>query len=330
MARSLTGEQKSVILLRAIGEDAAAQVMKQLNPKEIKKLGSFMQSTSQISKEEEESVIADFKSVSAKGDVQFEGKDFIKNILIKALGPEKAARIIEAMTRKNYPGLEALRWVDVKTIVQMVKIEHPQTVAVILAHLESEQAGQVLAALPESMRDDVALRLAIMEDVQPDILEELSDTLQETMLASKGLGAHSIGGAEVMADILVRMDKVNESGIMARIAEKSQPLADAIRALMFVFDDLVKVDERGIQELMKEISKDDLPLALRGANPDVRDKFFRNMSSRAAEMLKDDMEAKGPVRVADVEKAQQNILKVCRKLEDEGRIVIAGAGEEMV
>ena len=330
MARSLTGEQKSVILLRAIGEDAAAQVMKQLNPKEIKKLGSFMQSTSQISKEEEESVIADFKSVSAKGDVQFEGKDFIKNILIKALGPEKAARIIEAMTRKNYPGLEALRWVDVKTIVQMVKIEHPQTVAVILAHLESEQAGQVLAALPESMRDDVALRLAIMEDVQPDILEELSDTLQETMLASKGLGAHSIGGAEVMADILVRMDKVNESGIMARIAEKSQPLADAIRALMFVFDDLVKVDERGIQELMKEISKDDLPLALRGANPDVRDKFFRNMSSRAAEMLKDDMEAKGPVRVADVEKAQQNILKVCRKLEDEGRIIVAGAGEEMV
>jgi len=330
MARSLTGEQKSVILLRAIGEDAAAQVMKQLNPKEIKKLGSFMQSTSQISKEEEESVIADFKSVSAKGDVQFEGKDFIKNILIKALGPEKAARIIEAMTRKNYPGLEALRWVDVKTIVQMVKIEHPQTVAVILAHLESEQAGQVLAALPESMRDDVALRLAIMEDVQPDILEELSDTLQETMLASKGLGAHSIGGAEVMADILVRMDKVNESGIMARIAEKSQPLADAIRALMFVFDDLVKVDERGIQELMKEISKDDLPLALRGANPDVRDKFFRNMSSRAAEMLKDDMETKGPVRVADVEKAQQNILKVCRKLEDEGRIIVAGAGEEMV
>jgi flagellar motor switch protein FliG len=330
MAKGLTGEQKSAILLRAIGEDAAAQVMKQLNPKEIKKLGSFMQSASQISKEEEDSVIADFKAVSAKGEVQFEGKDFIKNILVKALGPEKAARIIEAMTRKNYPGLEALRWVDVKTIVQMVKIEHPQTVAVILAHLESEQAGHVLAALPEAMRDDVALRLATMEDVQPDILEELSDTLQETMLASKGMGAHNIGGAEVMADILVRMDKINENGIMARIAEKSQPLADAIRALMFVFDDVIKIDDRGIQELMKEISKEDLPLALRGANPDVRDKFFKNMSSRAAEMLKDDMEAKGPVRIADVEKAQQNILKVCRKLEEEGRIIVASAGEEMV
>jgi len=134
----------------------------------------------------------------------------------------------------------------------------------------------------------------------------------------------------VMADILTRMDKTNEGGIMAKIAEKSQPLADAIRALMFVFDDLIKLDDRGIQELMKEISKEDLPLALRGANPDIKAKFFKNMSSRAAEMLKDDMESRGPVKISDVEKAQQNILKVCRKLEEEGRIVVAGAGEEML
>jgi flagellar motor switch protein FliG len=166
--------------------------------------------------------------------------------------------------------------------------------------------------------------------VQPDVLEELSQSLQEVLLASKGLGGQSIGGAEVMADILTRMDKASEGGIMAKIAEKSQPLADSIRALMFVFDDLVKVDDRGLQELLKEISKDDLPLALRGANPEVKERIFKNMSTRAAEMLRDDMEAKGPVRVADVEKAQQNILKVCRKLEEEGRIVIAGAGEEMV
>lgn len=330
MAKQLTGEQKSAILLRAIGEDAAAQVMKQLDPKEIKKLGSFMNGTAQISKEEEDAVISDFKASSATGEVQFQAKDFIKSILTKALGPEKAARIIESMTRKSYPGLEALKWVDVKTIAQMLKIEHPQTVAVILAHLESEQAGQVLAALPESMRGDVALRLATMEDVQPDVLEELSQSLQETLLASKGLGAQSIGGAEVMADILTRMDKANEGGIMAKIAEKSQPLADAIRALMFVFDDLIKLDDRGMQELMKEISKEDLPLALRGANTDIKEKFFKNMSSRAAEMLKDDMESKGPVKVSDVEKAQQNILKVCRKLEEEGRIVVAGAGEEML
>ena len=330
MSHNLTGEQKEAILLRAIGEEAAAQVLKLLDPKEIKKLGTFMNGTAQISREQEEAVISDFKDASASGEVQFQGKEYIKNILIKALGPEKAARILESMTRKNYPGLEALRWVDVKTIAKMIKIEHPQTVAVILAHLESEQAGQVLAALPEAMRGDVALRLATMEEVQPDVLEELSQSLQEVLLASKGLGGQSLGGAEVMADILTRMDKTSEGGIMAKIAEKSQPLADSIRALMFVFDDLVKVDDRGLQELLKEISKDDLPLALRGANPEVKERIFKNMSSRAAEMLRDDMEAKGPVRVADVEKAQQNILKVCRKLEEEGRIVIAGAGEEMV
>jgi len=330
MAKTLTGEQKAAILLRAIGEEAAAQVMKQLDPKEIKRLGTFMNGTAHISRDEEDAVMSDFQTASASGDVQFQGKEFIKTVLIKALGPEKAARIIESMTRKSYPGLEAMKWVDVKTLVQMLKIEHAQTVAVILAHLESDQAGQVLAGLPEAMRGDVALRLATMEEVQPDVLEELSQSIQETLLASTGMGSQSIGGPEVMADILTRMDKANEGGIMVRIAEKSQPLADAIRALMFVFDDLVKVDDRGVQELMKEISKDDLPLALRGANPEVKEKFFKNMSSRAAEMLKEDMEAKGPVKVSDVERAQQNILKVCRKLEEEGRIVIASAGEEML
>ena len=330
MAKNLTGEQKAAILLRAIGEESAAQVMKQLDPKEIKRLGTFMNGTAQISRDEEDAVISDFQTASASGEVQFQGKEFIKTVLIKALGPDKAARIIESMTRKSYPGLDAMRWVDVKTLVQMLKIEHAQTVAVVLAHLESDQAGQVLAGLPEAMRGDVALRLATMEEVQPDVLEELSLSIQETLLASTGMGSQSLGGPEVMANILTRMDKTNEGGIMVKIAERSQPLADAIRALMFVFDDLVKIDDRGLQELMKEISKDDLPLALRGANPEVKEKFFKNMSSRAAEMLKEDMEAKGPVKVSDVERAQQNILKVCRKLEEEGRIMIAGAGEEML
>ncbi len=330
MAKTLTGEQKAAILLRAMGEESAAQVLKQLDPKEIKKLGSFMSGTAQISRDEEDAVMSDFRAASATGEIQFQGKEFIKAALTKALGPEKAARIIESMTQKSYPGLEGLKWVDVKTLTQMLRVEHAQTVAVILAHLESDQAGQVLAALPEDMRGDVAIRLATLEEVQPDVLEELSESLQEMLLASQGMSTQSVGGAEVVADILTRMDKANEGGIMARISEKNQLLADTIRALMFVFDDLIKVDDRGLQELMKEISKEDLPVALRGANPEIKEKFFKNMSSRAAEMLKEDMEAKGPVKVSDVEKAQQNILKVCRKLEEEGRIVIAGAGEEML
>ncbi len=330
MAKTLTGEQKAAILLRAMGEESAAQVLKRLDPKEIKKLGSFMSGTAQISRDEEDAVMSDFRAASATGEIQFQGKEFINAALTKALGPEKAARIIESMTQKSYPGLEGLKWVDVKTLTQMLRVEHAQTVAVILAHLESDQAGQVLAALPEGMRGDVAIRLATLEEVQPDVLEELSESLQEMLLASQGMSTQSVGGAEVVADILTRMDKANEGGIMARISEKSQSLADTIRALMFVFDDLIKVDDRGLQELMKEISKEDLPVALRGANPEIKEKFFKNMSSRAAEMLKEDMEAKGPVKVSDVEKAQLNILKVCRKLEEEGRIVIAGAGEEML
>ncbi len=330
MTRKLSGEEKAVILLRALGEDAAAQVLKCLEPKEIRKIGAVMKDTANITREEEEAVIAEFEQASASGGIGFEGKEYIKSVLTKALGPDKAARILESLTSASYPGLEALKWVDSKTVAQLIKVEHPQTIAVILAHMDPEQASQVMAGLPEALRADVALRLATMEDVRPEVLEELSEAMQESLLAGTGTRAMSIGGAEVIADILTRLDKGTESAIMTKIAERDQVLADSIRALMFVFDDLIKLDDRGVQELLKEVSKEDLPLALRGASPEVKEKFFRNMSARAAQMLKEDMEARGPVKVRDVEKAQQNILKVCRKLEEEGRIVIAGQGEEVV
>lgn len=330
MAVQLSGEQKAAILLRAIGEDAAAMVMRNLDPKEIRKLGSFMTDTANITQEEEQSVMGDFEKASAAGEVSFHGKEYIKTILTKALGPEKAARLLESMNSRVYPGLDALKWVDAKAVSQMIKIEHPQTISLIMAHMESEQAGQVMIGLPPDLRADVALRLATMEEVQPEVLEELSGSLQDLLVASTGAHALTVGGSKVIADILTRVDKATEGGIMAKIAERNQSLADAIRALMFVFDDLIKLDDRGMQELMKEVSKEDLPVALRGASPDVKDKFLENMSSRAAEMLKEDMEVRGPAKVADVERAQQNILKVCRKLEEEGRIVISGAGEELM
>jgi flagellar motor switch protein FliG len=330
LSKELSGEQKAIILLRAIGEDAAAQVMKCLEPKDIRKLGRLMTQTASITQEEESVVMNEFAQASASQTVEFQGQEFMKTVLTKALGPDKASRLLDSLTSKSYPGLEALKWVDVKTVAQLLKNEHPQTIAVILANMEPEQAGQVLGLLPEQSRTDVALRIATMNEVQPGVLQTLSESLQETLLASAGSKAMGVGGAEAIADILTRLDKATEGGILAKIAEQDQSLADSIRALMFVFDDLIKLDDRGLQELMKEISKEDLPVALRGANPDVKDKFFKNMSSRAAEMLKEDMETRGPVKVADVEKAQQNILKLCRKLEEEGRIVVAGQGEEMV
>ncbi len=328
MASELSGEQKAAILLKAIGEDAAALVMKNLDPKEIRRLGASMNATANITREEESLVIDEFEKASASGDITFHGKEYIKAILSKALGPEKATRMLESMTSKVYPGLDAMKWVDAKAVSQMIKTEHPQTISVILAHMDPEQAGVVMTDLPEALRADVALRLATMEDLQPSVLEELSDALQSSRVASAGNRATSVGGAEAAANILTTLDKATEGGIMSKIAERDQQLADTIRGLMFVFDDLIKLDDRGMQELMKEVSKEDLPVALRGASPETKAKFLKNMSSRASEMLKDDMEARGPMKVADVEKAQQNILKVCRKLEEEGRIVIAGAGGE--
>ena len=326
MATQLSGERKAAILLKAIGEDAAALVMKNLDPKEIRRLGAFMHAAANITREEESIVIDEYEKASASGDVTFHGREYLKSILSKALGPEKANRMLESMTSKVYPGLDAMKWVDAKAVSQMIKAEHPQTISVILAHMDPDQAGTVMVDLPETLRVDVALRLATMEDLQPSVLEELSEALQSSLAASAGTRATSVGGAEAIASILTTLDKATEGGIMSKIAERDQQLADTIRELMFVFDDLIKLGDRGMQELMKEVSKEDLPVALRGASPETKEKFLKNMSSRAAEMLKDDMESRGPVKVADVEKAQQNILKVFRKLEEEGRIVIAGAG----
>ena len=328
MAKQLTGEQKAAILLRAIGEDAAAQVMKSLDPRDIRKLGFYMKDTANITKDEETAVIEEFEKASATGEVQFESKEFMKTILVKALGPEKATRLLESLNTRSYPGIDALKWIDAKSVAQLLRVEHPQTIAVCLAHIEPDQASVVMGALPDNLRADVAFRLATMQEVQPDVLQELSDSLQESLQSTGGSSSMNVVGAELMANILTRLDKATEGGIMAKLSERDQALADSIRALMFVFEDLLKLDNRGIQELMKEISKEDLPVALRGGSPEIKEKFLRNMSSRAAQMLKDDMESRGPVKVSEVEKAQQNILQACRKLEEEGRIVIAGAGKE--
>lgn len=329
---NLSGEEKAAILLRAIGEDAAAEVMRHLDPKDIRKLGTHMASLSNISLEQEVAVIKEYHDVSKVGDIGFQGREYIKTILSKALGPEKASRIVDSLssTSLSYPGLEALKWLDARTISQILKAEHPQTIAVVLSQLDPEPGSEVLAALPEHIRPGVALRLATMEEVAPDVLLGLSESLQEALAGSTTTRTMNVQGMKVIADILGRLDKTTESSIMATLTESNPSLAENIRSLMFVFDDLVKVDDRGIQDILKEVSKEDLPLALKAASPDVRDKIFRNMSSRAAEMVREDMEVRGPAKLSDVEQAQQNILKVSRKLEEEGRVVIGGGGEEMI
>ena len=326
MAKQLTGEQKAAILLRAIGEEAAAVVMKSLDPRDIRKLGTYMRDTANITKEEEDSVITEFEKASASGEVAFEGKEFMKAILIKALGPEKATRMLDSLNTKTYPGIDSLKWVDAKTVAQLMRAEHPQTIAVCLAQMEAEQAGPVLGLLPDQLRNDVAIRLATMQEVQPEVLTELSDSLQEVLSATTGTSSMTVGGPELMADILTRLDKNTEGSIMAKITERDQALADSIRALMFVFDDLVEIDDRGMQELLREIPGDKLIIALKATNEALKEKFFKNMSERAAQMLRDDLESKGPVKLSEVEAAQKEILLTARRMGEEGRVQLGGKG----
>jgi flagellar motor switch protein FliG len=331
MAKRLSGEEKAAVLLLTLGENAASEVMKHLEPKDIRRLGVPMTMMTDLTPELRNEVLQEFRSLSSLASEGVEGKDYMKKILTKALGQQKATQILSTLSSQEYAGLDSLKWLDSKAIERMVSAEHPQTAAVILAHLEADQASQVLLLLPEAVRVDIAYRLATMEEIQPDVLKELSEVLESELKVGAKSQGQQLGGVKFLADLMNGLDKTSEQALTASLTERNAGLADSVRQLMFVFDDLAGVDDRGLQELLKEIAKEDLILALRAAGEPVKDAIFRNMSSRAAELLKDDMEAGGPVRLSDVEKAQRNILQVARKLEEEGRIILGGkGGQEML
>ena len=331
MVKKLSGEEKAAVLLLTLGENAAAEVMKHLEPKDIRRLGVPMTTMTDLTPDLRNDVLQEFRSLSSLGSEGVEGKDYMKKILTKALGQQKATQILSTLSSQEYTGLDSLKWLDSKAIERMVSAEHPQTAAVILAHLEADQASQVLLLLPEPVRVDIAYRLATMEEIQPDVLKELSEVLESELKVGAKSQGQQLGGVKFLADLMNGLDKTTEQALTASLTERNAVLADSVRQLMFVFDDLAGVDDRGLQELLKEIAKEDLILALRAVGETVKEAIFRNMSSRAAELLKDDMEAGGPVRLSDVEKAQRNILQVARKLEEEGRIILGGkGGQEML
>jgi flagellar motor switch protein FliG len=330
--KKLTGEEKAAVLLLALGENAAAEVMKHLDMKDIRRLGGPMTAMSDLTPDVRNEVMQEFRALSAQGaDMGVEGKSYMKKILTKALGPQKANQLLSTLsTSQEYTGLESLKWLDPKAIARMVSGEHPQTAAVILAHLDPELASPVLGLLSESLRVDIAFRVATMEEIHPDVLKELSEVLEsELKLGNKSQG-QQLGGVEFLADVMNGLDKTTEQVITTGLSERNAELAESVRQLMFVFDDLSGVDDRGLQDLLKEIAKEDLVLALRAAGEPVKEAIFRNMSARASELLKDDMEAGGPVKLTDAEKAQRNILQVARKLEEEGRIVLGGKGGQEI
>jgi flagellar motor switch protein FliG len=332
VTKKLSGEEKAAVLLLTMGENAAAEVMKHLEPKDIRRLGGPMATLSDLTAELRNEVLQEFRTLSSgSAPAGADGKDYMKKILTKALGPQKATQLLSTISSQEYAGLDSLKWLDTKAIERMVSAEHPQTAAVILAHLEADQASQVMLLLSEQARVDIAYRLATMEEIQPDVLRELSEVLESELKVGVKSQGQQLGGVKFLADLMNGLDKTSGQALTASLTERNPVLADSVRQLMFVFDDLSGVDDRGLQELLKEIAKEDLILALRAASEAVKEAIFRNMSSRAAELLRDDMEVSGPVKLTEVEKAQRNILQVARKLEEEGRIILGGkGGQEML
>ncbi|BCB96473.1 flagellar motor switch protein FliG [Dissulfurispira thermophila] len=323
--RKLSGVEKVAALLSIVGEEAATQIFKHLDPLELARIVPMMAKV-KLSPEEAKAVIKDFYDKAETAMLAVD-EEYIKKILTKAFGEEQATKLMEKI-ESGASAFDILRWLDSSAVANMLTREHPQTIAIVLAHLEPTQAAEVLAKLPEHLKIDVSLRIASLDQISPSILGELEDVLQ-SQLQSYTRG-RKIGGIRTVAEIMNQMDRASEDLILKNIEEKDQILADEIRKLMFTFDDLIHIDDRGIQMVLKEITTDDLALALKMASEELKAKIFKNMSQRAVQILKEEMEAKGAVRVSDVEKAQMNIVRVARRLEEEGKIIIGGKGGEEI
>jgi flagellar motor switch protein FliG len=324
--RKLSGVEKAAAFLSLIGEDAATQVFKHLDPLDLARVIPMMAKV-KIPQELADTVLEDF-CVKTGSVMQGVDEAYIKDVLVKAFGPDTAKKLIDKI-ESGASAFDVLRWLDTGAIANMLSREHPQTIAIILAHLEPTQAAEVLGKLPENLKIDVSLRIASLDQISPAILVDLEDVLQ-SQLQSYTRGK-KIGGIRTVSEILNQMDRASEDLILKNIEEKDQILADEIRKLMFTFDDLISIDDKGIQMVLKEITTDDLSLALKMAVDELKAKIFKNMSQRAVQILKEEIESKGAVKVSDVEKAQMNIVRVARRLEEEGKIVIGGkGGEELI
>ena len=325
----MTGPKKAAILLLALGEDAAADVMKNLEEAEIQQVGYYMSRFTDVSPEELDIVLEEFyrNSVMADEGVNISSSpDFVKNALTKALGADRAKELSDNLRAGEEAGLEALRYAEPIMISNYIRTEHPQTIALILSYLKNaEQSSAVLRDLPESLQADILYRMAVIESIPPGVISEMNEVLTEEMKTA-GSMATSVGGVEPVAEILNSVDKATETRILASIEETNPDLAEQIRELMFTFEDMALIDAKQMQLVMKDVDQADMVLALKTASDAVKELIFSSMSSRAAEMVRDDLENLGPAKISDVEAAQQKIIKVVKKLEEAGTIIIAGAG----
>ena len=324
------GLQDAAILLMSLGEAEAAEVFKFLSPKEVQKLGEAIAKTKAVPRERVEEVVDRFAGVAASQSLLVtDSGDYVRAVLKRALGDDKATLLIDRILQGgDISGIEGLKWMDAMSVAELLRNEHPQIVAAIMVHLDPDQAAEVLKNLSERQRNEVMLRVATMEGIQPTALKDLNEVMFQMLSGTDKVRKSSLGGVKTAAEMINLMGNAIESTVIESIRNHDPDLAQKIMDKMFVFDDLIKLDNKSIQMVLKEVASDALIAALKGAQPELKDKILANMSSRAAETLREDLESRGPMRLSEVEAQQKELLKIVRRLSDEGQIVLGGGGDD--
>ncbi|MCP5051408.1 MAG: flagellar motor switch protein FliG [bacterium] len=325
----ITGRQKAAILFLVLGEDLTSEVFKRLEDDEVQDISREISLLGAVPADITDKVIEEFYNLTlAKEYMTMGGIEYAKKVLIKSLGPEEARRIIDRLIKllEKSAGFSSLEKINPQQLSKFIQNEHPQTVALILAHLSASQAAELISALPEDMRTEIVIRMANLEEISPEIVKKIASVLDQKLEALGSYSLEEYGGVKAVSELFNRMDRRASRNVLEQIESRDPELAASIRDLMFVFEDILLIDDQGVMEILKRVDKKSLALALKGSNDELKTKFFRNMSQRAAEMLKEEMEYLGPIRVKEVEKAQHEIVEIVRNLEEEGVIVIGGAG----
>ncbi|MFQ5356687.1 MAG: flagellar motor switch protein FliG [Gammaproteobacteria bacterium] len=322
------GIERAAILLLSLGEQGAAEVLKHIGPKEVHKVSAAMAAMNHISKEDATSVLEEFNNkIDGETAIGVGSQEYLRSVLVQALGEDKAGNVIDRVLEgSNSAGLEQLKWMDPRAILEVIRLEHPQIIAVVLSYLDPEQSAEVIALLPDKVRVDVILRISTLDRLQPSALHELNEVIEKQFAGNQHVKSSTVGGIKTAANILNVMDASMEGVIMDQLVEFDADLGEQIQDLMFVFDDLASIDDRGIQALLRDVSSETLVLALKGSDEAIKNKIFNNMSKRAAEMLHDDLEAKGPVKLSEVEAAQKEILAIARRMAESGDLSLGGGG----
>ncbi|OIQ25596.1 flagellar motor switch protein FliG [uncultured Vibrio sp.] len=329
---TITGDEKAAILLLSLNEEDAAGIIRHLEPKQVQRVGSAMAQASDLSQEKVGAVHRAFlEDIQKYTNIGMGSEDFMRNALVAALGEDKANNLVDQiLLGTGSKGLDSLKWMDPRQVASIIINEHPQIQTIVLSYLEADQSAEILSQFAERDRLDLMMRIANLEEVQPSALAELNEIMEKQFAGQAGAQAAKIGGLKAAAEIMNYMDTNIEGALIDQIRDQDEDMATQIQDLMFVFENLIEVDDQGIQKLLRDVPQDVLQKSLKGADDALRDKIFKNMSKRAAEMMADDLEAMPPVKVSDVEAAQKEILAIARRMADNGELMLSGGADEFL